>query len=459
MPLLALPAPIPPWLVLPFFGLLSAIAVAPVLVPTFWHRHYKAIAAVLGVAMLGYYGLIRHDWHTPAETLAEYASFATLLTALYVVGGSLFVNLNVVATPGRNVALLGVGAVLAALVGTTGAAVLLIRSFIRLNDERAQAYHVAFFIFIVANAGGLLTPLGDPPLFLGYLRGVPFSWTLRTLWLPWLLTNGLLVLLFWLRDRRTPFPGRLSAAEERRKQRAGGRLPAITFRGWPNLIGLAVVVGTVLLDPTRVPGLPTLHLAPGVDVSFVRELLQAGAAWACWRGTPHKTLQANHFTWEPIREVVFLFFGIFLTMMPALQAARAVVAQPQLAGLLQPGVLYWSTGLLSAFLDNAPTYATFTALAMSRHGLDYHQSAHVLRFATDPATLPLLRAIATSAVLFGALTYIGNGPNLLVRAVAEKEGVPMPSFFGYIGRFAIPYLLPVLGIVSGLLLLLNRAVE
>jgi Na+/H+ antiporter NhaD/arsenite permease-like protein len=441
----------PAWpLLLPFFGLLGLIATGPLLFPHFWEKWYAHSAVGLGLLVLAYYGLAQHDWHTPTETLAEYFSFVVLLTALFVVGGTLYFNLNVPGTPRRNVLLLAGGAVLASIVGTTGASLMLIRPLIRLNDQRIRPYHIVFFIFIVSNAGGLLTPLGDPPLFIGYLRGVPFFWTTKHLLVPWLLSNGLLLLLFWLKDRRNPYPSRLSRNEQRRARSAKG-LPLFDFNGRYHWLWLLLVLGAVFLDPARLPWLPYLPVA-GLKISFVREAIQLAVAWGCYRTAHHKALAANHFNFAPILEVAFLFFGIFLTMMPALQTAAHLATDPAVASQLTPAALYWLTGVLSAFLDNAPTYASFLGLSLAGHELDFARPAEVQQFAEAAATLPLLRAISGGAVLFGALTYIGNGPNFLVRAIAEKEGVPMPSFFGYIGRYALPYLLPVLGIVSGWLL-------
>lgn len=447
--LLSAAPPAWPWLV-PFFGLLALIATGPLLFHRQWEKNYPFVAVGLGLLMLGYYGLVRHDWHTAVETLAEYISFVALLTALFVVGGTLYLNFNVAGTPSRNVLLLAVGAVLASLVGTTGASLLLIRPFIRLNDSRIRPYHIVFFIFLVSNVGGLLTPLGDPPLFIGFLRGVPFFWTSTQLLVPWLLSTGLLLLLFWLKDRRTAYPAPLSRNEQRRARSREG-LPLVDFSGRANLLWLLLVLCSVFLDPGQLPWLPYLPVA-GLKVSFVRELLQLAAAWGCYHTAHHKALKANHFTFAPIREVAVLFFGIFLTMMPALQTAAHLAADPAVAERLTPAALYWLTGILSAFLDNAPTYASFLSLSMAGHHLAIADAAAVRQFAEGATTLPLLRAISSGAVLFGALTYIGNGPNFIVRAIAEKEGVPMPSFFGYIGRYALPYLLPVLGIVSGWLL-------
>ncbi len=439
-------APVAPWLLLPFLTLLFLVAAGPMVLAGFWDRHHKAIAVGLGLLMAVWYLGVRHEGGTVAATLAEYTAFACTLGSLYVVGGSFYIGVNVRATPGRNAGLLAAGAALASVIGTTGAAVLLIRPLLRLNGRRTRPYHVVFFIFIVANAGGLLTPLGDPPLLLGYLRGVPFGWTLTHLWPYWLFANSALLGIFWLRDRQNQVFGGLSVGEETRILAPGGQA-ALTLHGARNLPFLAAVVGAVLLDPARLTGLPSIGIG-GHYLIGLREIVQIGAAGLCYWRTPSQRLHANHFTWAPVQEVVVLFFGIFLTMMPALQLAAQAATQPALAPWVRPAPLYWATGVLSAMLDNAPTYANFLTVGLARHGLTATNPAQVAAFAAAPATSPLLTAISVGAVLFGAMTYIGNGPNLLVRAVAEQEGVPMPTFHGYFLRYALPFLLPVLVLIG-----------
>ena len=440
-------AAVPTFLVIPFLLLIGLIAAGPVLFGHFWHHNYKTISVVLGLMVLGYYLFVLHDTHMPVETLADYASFAILLSSLYIAAGGIYINVNTNATPAYNAGILLVGAVLANLIGTTGASLLLIRPFIRLNVHRIKPYQIVFFIFIVSNAGGLLTPMGDPPLFIGFLKGVPFFWTMQHLFVPWLLAIGSLTLLFYLVDRRnkeqgfTPNPKVVKKLEEKVEY---------YFTGKRNLVWLAIIIGAIFLDPNVVEGLP--HISFGeMRISFLREIIQLTAAFLCFRFSSRTALSGNHFTFDPILEVVFLFFGIFFTMMPALQLSAEVASSPQFARLLTPNTLYWATGTLSGFLDNAPTYANFLSLAMAKFDLSYSSVVEVRTFAIGTPllgdTVDMLRGISLGAVLFGAFTYIGNGPNFMVKSIAESAGIRMPSFFGYIMRFSIPFLLPLLLLV------------
>lgn len=439
--------PVQPYIVIPFFVLLGLIACGPIFLEHFWHRYYRAIAIALGLIVLAYYVLALHNTHLPAETLADYASFAILLSALYIAAGGIYINVNARATPIINVFILIIGAILANIIGTTGASLLLIRPYIRLNINQIKTYHIIFFIFIVSNAGGLLTPLGDPPLFIGFLKGVPFFWTLQHLILPWFIAVlGLSVLFFYLESRnQTP--------QYQPKDEIKAKIDARTefyFTGKRNLVWLTIIIGAIFLDPNVIPDLPHIPFHE-FKFSYVREVIQLTAAFFCYRYASKTALSGNHFTFGPILEVVFLFFGIFFTMMPALQYAAHLAASPAFAQLLTPDTVYWSAGLLSGFLDNAPTYANFLSLSMAKYNLSYSSVDHVHDFAYGlaqaPETYHLLEAIAIGSVLFGAFSYIGNGPNFMVKAIAEEAGIKMPTFFKYITSFSIPFLLPVLFLI------------
>ncbi|NDK57668.1 sodium:proton antiporter [Pontibacter fetidus] len=437
---------LPGFMIIPFLLLIGMIAAGPIFFGHFWEHNYKKVAVVLGLTVLTYYLFVLQDVHMPIHTLFEYASFAILLSSLYIAAGGIYINVNARATPAMNVALVALGAVLANLVGTTGASLLLIRPFIRLNVHRIKAYQIVFFIFIVSNAGGLLTPLGDPPLFIGFLKGVPFFWTLQHLFVPWMIVIALLCLAFYLVDRRnketyTPRPEVLAKVEERTE---------FYIKGKRNLAWLAVIIGAIFLDPNVIEGLP--HIAyDGNKFSFLREIIQLSAAFGCYRFSSKTALAGNQFNFHPILEVVFLFFGIFFTMMPALQLSAEIASSPQYAQYITPNFLYWATGSLSGFLDNAPTYANFLSLGMAKYDMAHNSVVEVRQFATgtgtDPITLTLLEAISLASVLFGAFTYIGNGPNFMVKAIAESAGIKMPSFFGYVFRYSIPFLLPILVII------------
>ncbi len=434
---------LPAFLIIPFLILIGMIAAGPIFFGHFWEHNYKTVAVALGLTVLAYYLFVLQDYHMPAHTLAEYASFAILLSSLYIAAGGIYININANATPLMNVALVAVGAVLANFVGTTGASLLLIRPFIRLNVHRIKPYQIVFFIFIVSNAGGLLTPLGDPPLFIGFLKGVPFFWTLQHLFMPWILTIAVLCLIFFVIDSRnkeryTPKPEVVAKNEAKTEFYVSGKR---------NLFWLAIIIGAIFLDPNVIEGLPYISY-DGSKFSFLREIIQLTASFFCFRFSSKTALAGNKFNFHPILEVVFLFFGIFFTMMPALQLSAAIASSPQYSQYITPNFLYWATGSLSGFLDNAPTYANFLSLAMAKYDMAQNSVVEVRQFATgtgaDPATLVLLEAISLAAVLFGAFTYIGNGPNFMVKAIAESAGIKMPSFFTYIVRYSIPFLLPAL---------------
>ena len=397
---------LPAYTILPFVAMLLSIAVLPLWTPHWWERNRNKllVSAVLGLPVL-----VLYLFQQPGALLhmgEDYVSFIVLLAGLFVISGGVLLRGDLNATPLVNSAFLAVGAVLASAVGTTGASVLLIRPLLQTNRERTRRKHtVVFFIFLVSNVGGMLTPLGDPPLFLGYLEGVPFTWTLR-LWPQWLLLAGALLLTYFVWDSILYAREPLAALRLDRAQ-----IEPLRLRGSTNAVWLAGVILAV-----------AFLRAPLREVAIV--LL---AALSLWR-TPAAIRRANGFTWYPIIEVAVLFLGIFLTMIPALELLRLRGGE---LGVRTPAQFFWATGALSSFLDNAPTYLAFLALGQG------------LGLAGEVVGVPaaILAAISVGAVAMGANTYIGNAPNFMVKSIADEAGVKMPSFFGYMlysGAVLIP---------------------
>jgi Na+/H+ antiporter NhaD/arsenite permease-like protein len=402
---------LPLYTVLPFVFLLLTIAAFPLWIPRWWegNRNKLLVACLLSLPVFALYLMRRPG--ALVEMGEEYVSFIVLLAALYVIAGGVLLQGDLVATPLTNTGFLAVGAGLASVVGTTGASMLLIRPLLQTNRERARVKHtVIFFIFIVSNIGGMLTPLGDPPLFLGYLQGVPFTWTFR-LWPHWLLMVGTLLLAYFIWDSTLYARERLEAIRRDRAHAAPLRV-----RGGLNALWLAGVVVAVacLREPIR------------------EAVMLALMAISLWR-TPRDIRRANGFTAYPMVEVAVLFFGIFLTMIPALELLHT---RGHALGVRQPWQFFWAAGALSSFLDNAPTYLAFLALGQG------------LELPADVVGVPgaILAAISVGAVAMGANTYIGNAPNFMVKSIAEEAGVEMPSFFGYMlysGLVLIPLFVAV----------------
>jgi Na+/H+ antiporter NhaD/arsenite permease-like protein len=432
----------PLWLVIPFIGLLAMIATGPLFYAHFWHHNYKYIAPGLGLLVAGYYVFALHDTHAPVHALAEYISFVSLLTPLFIASGGIMIRADVEGKPMTNLILLIIGAVLANFIGTTGASMLLIRPFIRLNRDRIKPYLVVFFIFFVSNIGGSLTPIGDPPLFLGFLKGVPFEWTLIHVFPEWLFAIVCLSAIFLVFDRKNK-----TDLDKVETYYSGRYLVA----GKSNFIFLVITVIAVFIDPNVLPWVPSLEIQ-GTRFSFVREIIQLSAGFLSFVLAEKRVLKRNEFSFEPIREVAFLFIGIFLTMIPALQLIGAFATTPEGQGAINEHSLFWFTGVLSAFLDNAPTYVNFLTASLAKFGLSETDPESVKAFANGvienienpQITIRYLKAISVASVFFGAMTYIGNGPNFMVKSIAEYNNIKMPSFFGYLIRFAIPILLPIL---------------
>lgn len=434
---------------LPFAGLLLSIALFPIFAPAFWHHHFGKIALGWALAFLLPCAL----WLSPADAgnvvvhamVDEYLPFIVLLFALYTISGGILITGNLHGSPALNTGILALGAACASIMGTTGAAMLLIRPLLRANDNRRHNVHVVvFFIFLVGNIGGGLTPIGDPPLFLGFLKGVSFSWTFQAMLLPVLTACGLLLLAFYLLDS---YYYRKEGVLPRDPTPDNARLGV---QGGFNFLLLAGVVGAVLMSGMWKPGLELNILGVKVGIqNLLRDGMLLGLAGASLAFTSTRIRDGNEFNWDPIAEVGKLFGAIFITMAPAIAILRAGPdgALAQLVGLVSRAdgspidlMYFWMTGSLSSFLDNAPTYLVFFNLASG-----------------DPAQMmtqysSTLLAISAGAVFMGASSYIGNAPNFMIKAIAEHRGVAMPGFFGYMA-WAWVWLFPLFVLLSVLFFL------
>jgi Na+/H+ antiporter NhaD/arsenite permease-like protein len=459
------------WMIVPFVVLLMSIALAPLFFAEFWHKHYPKVALLLAAITLVYYlaylrapGKVLHVAH-------EYISFIVLIGSLFVVSGGIHIGIKGEATPLVNVLFLFIGAVIANLLGTTGASMLLIRPWMRMNKYRLTAHHIVFFIFIVSNVGGCLTPIGDPPLFLGYLKGIPFWWVLEHCWLAWLCALAILLTIFLVLDYRNYFKAPRSVREELAEPHDEWK-----FDGWINLVFLAAILFSVFIN----------------NPPFLREAIMIAASIGSYFCTKKSIHESNHFNFEPIREVAILFIGIFATMLPALDWLQTNARN---LGMTSPSFFYWASGALSSVLDNAPTYYSFLTAIFGvfvqpeivdnvRHFIQNGGSdlanltgAHVAEIRATFEALqkyhPLalkaknitteeievaylignatynhfITAISVGAVFFGANTYIGNGPNFMVKSIADQQKAHTPGFIGYITKWTLPYMLPTLFVV------------
>lgn len=424
---------------LPFIGLLLSIAITPLAVPQVWHHHYGKLAAGWAFLFLApfvaIYGFQIAAYEFLHVMLLDYVPFIALLLALYTISGGVFLKGDIHGTPWTNTGILAGGTAIASIIGTTGASVLLIRPLLRANDDRSYNVHVVvFFIFLVSNIGGSLSPLGDPPLYLGFLKGVSFFWPTQHLFWPTLLVAGILLATFLMIDSV------IYRRDNRQKQDpTPDTHPPIAINGWRNIFLLAVVIGVILGSAMwKTDGYIDVL---GVHVDFpniARVVALLGLTALSVQLTPIAYRQGNNFTWGPIEEVAKLFAGIFVTIVPVIAMLRAGengAFAPLLTLLAEPNgepnnaMYFWLTGGLSSFLDNAPTYLVFFNAA----GGDPVQLM-------DPLATTLA-AISAGAVFMGANTYIGNAPNFMVKAIAEEAGVKMPSFFGYMlwsGLFLLP---------------------
>jgi len=462
-------APAELWMVIPFLLLLASIAIVPFINRHWWEKRYPLVSFLLGAIVLFLYLLILKNTERVLHTAHEYFSFIVLIGSLFVVAGGIHIKIRGRSTPHSNVLLLLVGGIASNLLGTTGASMVLIRPYLRVNRYRLRTYHIVFFIFIVSNMGGALTPIGDPPLFLGYLRGIPFFWVLENVWQIWALALAIILAMFYFIDRRSYLHLTRTVREiaEHKGEEA-------ELAGPHNIMFLAAILGAVFVQK------PPL----------AREAIMITAAAASYFTTRREIHEKNEFNFIPIKEVAILFAGIFSTMIPALQWLEVNAG---VIGIRSPGQFYWGCGVLSSVLDNAPTYLNYLSASVGlfvnhemiaqiqalirTHGLSaaFVSGAHaeeirntfqtLMRYHADLVVsghVPLediqvsyllanhpiyIKAISIAAVFFGAVTYIGNGPNFMVKSISEHLGAKCPSFFGYVGRYAIPVLLPVLILV------------
>ncbi|HLP75521.1 MAG TPA: sodium:proton antiporter [Candidatus Paceibacterota bacterium] len=461
-----------PWMIVPFGVLLAMIALAPLFFADWWSKHYAKVAYALGAVTLAYYLFGLNAAPRVLATTHEYVSFIALIGSLFVVSGGIHINVKGEATPMVNVIFLLVGAVIANLLGTTGASMLLIRPWIRMNKYRITAHHIVFFIFIVSNVGGCLTPIGDPPLFLGYLYGIPFWWVAEHCLPMWACGIAVLLAMFYVVDRinfsRAP---RSVAARETAHEHW-------RFDGLSNVFFLAIILASVFIK----------------NPPFLRECLMVAAAVGSYFTTKKPVHEANHFDFHPIKEVAVLFVGIFATMMPALDWL-GLNAKELLGANPGSGLFYWGSGTLSSVLDNAPTYLSFLSATFGsfvdkdivtqvQHlvqtggtdlatltgvhaeeirntfaALQRYHGDHVLAKGVSAEEIEVcfllgnaafnkyILAISIGAVFFGANTYIGNGPNFMVKSIADQQKVHTPSFLGYVFKYTLPFMVPMLVLI------------
>lgn len=442
----------------PFVFMLLSIALGPVLMPKFWHHHFGKVsagwAALVAIPLIiiyhgeGLYELLH-------LMIADYIPFIILLGALFTVGGGILLRTSLKGTPYVNAGFMVAGSLLASWMGTTGAAMLLIRPFLRVNKHRKyRAFMVVFFIFMVANVGGALTPLGDPPLFLGFLHGVPFFWTLR-LFTPMIIVLAALLIIYlafdfyYLRkEEKEQAQAGVKPSSADKKAVSANPAKKLEILGLQNFILLAGIIGVILFSGSvKMPEISILGVHRGLQ-DIIRDVILLVIIIISWKITPKALREENEYSWAPIQEVAYLFFGIFITMAPVLSILKAGESGALgfiTAAVKEPAQYFWIAGSLSSFLDNAPTYLTFFSTALGQFYPGMAEAPAVVKLLAEH---PLhLLAISTGSVFFGAVTYIGNAPNFMVRSIAEESGVKMPSFFGYMA-YSFCILLPLFALVT-----------
>lgn len=451
-----------PVAVIPFVLLLASIALLPFISKHTWEKNYHYISFGLGLLIVLYYlfavravngfgdvtGTSSYGIHKLIHTAIEYYSFIALIGSLFVISGGIFIKMEKEATPFLNSLILLIGAVIANIFGTTGASMLLIRPFLRINKFRAKGYHVVFFIFLVSNIGGALTPIGDPPLFLGYLKGVPFFWVIGKVWYIWLIAIAIVLAIFYIIDSLN-------------YSRSRGQIPKRATSGKMNILGLQnfiyifIILGAVLIQKMEFMGQIEKALGENGEaiITVIIASIMAFVGYLSYKTSNKEALESNEFNFVPIKEVAILFAGIFATMIPTLDYLEQNASE---LGINTYGQFYWGSGILSSVLDNAPTYLNFLSGAFGLAGLSV--DADMAKFLDPNHTITLvsgisvytwkyIQAISVGAVFFGANTYIGNGPNFMVKSIADVSGVESPSFFGYVIKYSLPVLIPTFALI------------
>jgi len=441
---------LPLWSIVPFVGMLLSIALFPLVAPSFWHHHFPKVALFFGLSLVVPF-IVVFELEGLHEVLhifiVDYIPFIILLWGLYTIAGGIYVSGAPTGTPKVNLAILLIGTFFASWIGTTGAAMVTVRPLLRANANRRHKTHtVVFFIFLVANIGGSLTPLGDPPLFLGFLHGVPFFWTLLHIFPETLITVLFLLTIYFALDSfyysRETKEGKAVIAHEK-----------LGIEGAHNLLFLVGVVLAVLFSGSvRLGDVQIFGVERQIETLIRDGVIIVMGALSLLTTNKATRYEKNQFTWFPMKEVAILFAGIFATIIPALlilQAGEKGAFSWLIASVSSPSHYFWATGILSSFLDNAPTYLTFFNSALGKLGITEQQVYEALRGARD--AMPehkleqfqsFLAAISAAAVFMGANTYIGNAPNFMVRSIAEEQGISMPSFFGFMFKYSIPILIP-----------------
>jgi Na+/H+ antiporter NhaD/arsenite permease-like protein len=405
------------WMTLPFVILLVAIALAPLIAQHHWERHYHKLCVALASIVCLYYLFVVKDSTRVVQAGIDYLTFMVVVGSFFVVAGGIHLRVKSPSGAMRNTLFLFVGALLGNLIGTIGASMLLIRPWIAMNRGRVAPMHIAFFVFLVSNIGGALLPVG-PPLFLGFLKGVPFGWTLQNCWRQWLITVAIVLAVFFVLD--------LVNLRARKRAIHESELTQWRCDGAQNFLFLLALLAALI----------------AVRAGW-REPLMVLIALGSFFATPQRIREADNFSFAPLKEVGWLFLGIFGTMIPVLEYMERSADK---LGLTSETAFFWATGLLSALLDNAPTYLAFFAAALGHHHFQINDPLQVANFISKNGGE--LTAISLGAAFFGALTYIGNAPNLLVKTIAEHARVPTPSFIGYIWKFAMPVLVPIFVVIS-----------